>query len=227
MDVVVMTPIRLFGDGLAACLEGDGIALRSVVPDFAGLRHALGSVRADVALIDVTQGVDLDAVRSVACAFPAVALIALGLLGQQQDVIRCGRAGFCGYVERHASVELLRGTLQDAVAGRLNCNPEISGELLRALFRGRVEGEAMRPAEPLTRREGEVLQLIGEGLSNKEIATVLSLSIATVKHHVHHILVKLDLGRRAQAMRRVREAPWIAVSPCLADLRPLARRQGK
>ena len=68
----------------------------------------------------------------------------------------------------------------------------------------------------LTRREGEVLQLIGRGLSNKEIARDLSLSVATVKHHVHHVLEKLQLPRRAQAMRRVRETPWIASSPSLA-----------
>lgn len=67
--------------------------------------------------------------------------------------------------------------------------------------------------EALTRREGDVLQLIGDGLSNKEIARDLCVSVATVKHHVHNILEKLHVPRRAQAMRRVREAPWIASLP--------------
>lgn len=62
----------------------------------------------------------------------------------------------------------------------------------------------------LTQREGEVLQLIGDGQSNKEIARELSLSVATVKHHVHSILQKLKVPSRAQAVRRVRDAPWIA-----------------
>jgi DNA-binding NarL/FixJ family response regulator len=65
----------------------------------------------------------------------------------------------------------------------------------------------------LTVRESEVLQLVGRGLSNKEIASELFLSVATVKHHVHHILEKLKLPRRGQAMRRVRDAPWIAPIP--------------
>ena len=69
----------------------------------------------------------------------------------------------------------------------------------------------------LTRREGEVLKLIGQGMSNKEIARDLNLSLATVKHHVHHVLQKLGLPRRAQAMRRVREAPWIASSAAIPD----------
>jgi DNA-binding NarL/FixJ family response regulator len=61
----------------------------------------------------------------------------------------------------------------------------------------------------LTRREGEVLQLIGRGLTNKEIARELHLSTATIKHHVHGVLGKLQVAGRVQAMRRVRETPWI------------------
>ena len=164
-------------------------------------------------LIDVTQGIDLDEVRAIALAYPAVALVALGLQEQRQNVVRCGRAGFRGYVERHASVEHLCQALSDVIAGRLACSAEISGGLLRALFSR--DSSSPEATEALTAREGEVLQLIGNGLSNKEIASQLCLSVATVKHHVHHVLHKLKLPRRAQAMRRVREAPWIATSPRL------------
>jgi DNA-binding NarL/FixJ family response regulator len=54
-----------------------------------------------------------------------------------------------------------------------------------------------------------VLELLGRGLSNKEIGDELCLSVATVKHHVHHVLEKLKLPKRAQAMRRVRDEPWL------------------
>jgi two-component system, NarL family, nitrate/nitrite response regulator NarL len=64
----------------------------------------------------------------------------------------------------------------------------------------------------LIRRESKVLKLLGRGLSNKEIGCELCLSVPTVKHHVHHILEKLKLSRRAEAMRRVRDAPWLARS---------------
>ena len=64
--------------------------------------------------------------------------------------------------------------------------------------------------QPLSRRECDVMHLIERGLSNKEIARELCLSVSTVKHHVHHILDKLELSRRTQAMYRAREAPWIA-----------------
>lgn len=214
MKLVIVTPIRLFGDGLSACLRAyESIILQAVVDDLTGLRHVLGGTDADIALIDVTQGIDLDDVRAVALGFPGLALVALGLEDQRQAVIRCGRAGFSCYVDRSASIDYLHRSLCDALAGRLSCSAEVSGELMRALFFQDREPASSKPTESLTNREGEVLQLIGNGLSNKEIATELSLSVATVKHHVHRILYKLKLCRRAQAMRRVREAPWLALSP--------------
>ena len=77
------------------------------------------------------------------------------------------------------------------VAGRLACPPEITGSLLRALFRNeRHREDPERTNLALTRRESEVLELLGRGLSNKEIGNELCLSVATVKHHVHHVLAK-------------------------------------
>lgn len=213
MDLVLMTPVRLLAEGLAACLSRRvDVNVMAIVCDIAGLRAALASSSADVALLDVTQGIDLDEVRLTACEHPAVALVALGLQEQRQDVIRCGRAGFKGYVSRDASVDTLCDALLDVMTGRLACSADISGGLLRALFRSDDPPVPSAHEEALTQREGEVLHLIGRGMSNKEIARELTLSVATVKHHVHKVLEKLQLPRRAQAMRRVRDAPWLASS---------------
>jgi DNA-binding NarL/FixJ family response regulator len=216
MKLIVVTPIRLFGEGLASCfLCYEEITLVATVPDLPHLRRTLETMEADIVLIDVTQGIDLDEVRAVALQHADIALVALGLQEQRQDVIRCGRAGFSGYVARSASIDELCHALTDVSSGRLACSAEISGGLLRALFRMDRQVRTNDLEDALTRREGEVLQLIGQGLSNKEIARDLSLSLATVKHHVHHVLQKLKLPRRAQAMRRVREMPWIASVPSL------------
>lgn len=212
MHLVVVTPVRLLADGLSHCLScRSEISLLATVRDLAGLREVLASETVDVILMDVTLGVDLDEVRLLACEYPKIALVALGLNEQRHDVIRCGRAGFKGYVPRDATVDALCASLLDVEAGRLICPAEISGGLLRALFRNDLAADRVDPGVALTRREGEVLQLIGRGMSNKEIARELTLSIATVKHHVHHVLGKLELPRRAQAMRKVREMPWIAM----------------
>lgn len=214
MNLVVLTPVRLLGDGLVACLSvRDGIRVVAVVADLRQLRERVAAGGIDLVLIDVTQGVDLYDVRSVAAQYPDISLVALGLTEQRQEVIRCGRAGFTGYVSREATSEELCSALTDVLEGRLACPAEISGGLLRALFRGEHDAVLHAPDAALTRRESDVLQLIGEGLSNKEIARELVLSVATVKHHVHNILDKLNLPRRAQAMRRVRDAPWLVTPP--------------
>lgn len=210
MNLLVLTPVRLLGDGLSACLASrTDIRVCGVVTDLLMLRASLTASQVDIVLVDVTQGVDLYDIRSIAAEHSEIALVALGLTEQRQDVIRCGRAGFSGYVGRDATVESLCAALLDVMTGRLACPAEISSGLLRALFYGDQNRLPESAGQCLTRREEEVLALLGQGLSNKEIARELELSVATVKHHVHHVLDKLKLQRRSQAMRRVREAPWL------------------
>lgn len=214
MNIVVMTPVRLLGDGLAACCnQQSNIAVTAVVSDLAALREVLATACVELVLIDVTQGIDLYDVREVAVERPDVALVALGLTEQRHEVIRCGRAGFSGYIAREATVETLCKALSDISKGRLACPAEISCGLLHALFHTEAGPDVGAADRSLTRRESDVLQLIGRGLSNKEIARELAISLSTVKHHVHNILDKLQLQRRSQAMRRVRDAPWLVAAP--------------
>jgi len=211
MNVIILTPVRLLGDGLAACLGSrPGICVVAVVNDLTSLRAALVKSETQVVLIDVTHGMDLFDARAIAGEWPAVPLVALGLNEQRQEVIECGRSGFAGYVSRDASIDALYKALSEIVENRLSCPPEISCGLLRALFRRDSRSDEAQLDLALTRRETEVLELLGRGLTNKEIGCELCLSVATVKHHVHHVLEKLKLPRRAQAMRRVQDAPWIA-----------------
>lgn len=211
MNIIVLTPVRLFGDGLGACFSSrPDLCVLAVVNELASLRDNLGTSDAELVLVDVTQGVDLFDIRTIAAQWPQVAFVALGLQEQKQEVIQCGRAGFVGYVSRDASIDGVCDTMREIVAGRLKCSPEIAGGLLRALFRTDTRPVESAVDLALTRREGEVLELLGQGLSNKEIGNTLCLSVATVKHHVHHVLEKMKLPRRAQAMRKVRDAPWLA-----------------
>ena len=211
VNLIVLTPVRLLGDGLAACFGSrPDISVVAVVNELAALREALETTDAELVLVDVSTGIELFDMRAIAAEWPDVALVALGLHEQRDEVIRCGRAGFAGYIPRNASIDTLCNTLFEVVAGRLACPPEIAGGLLRALFRRDRQSDLTAADLALTRRESEVLQLLGRGLSNKEIGSELFLSVATVKHHVHHVLEKLKLSRRAQAMHRVRDDPWIA-----------------
>ncbi|MET4023169.1 response regulator transcription factor [Bradyrhizobium sp. S3.2.12] len=213
LNIILLTPIRILGEGLEACLSRHtNICLLATVPDLTALRETINATTPDLVLIDVTQGTNLEEVRSIAVEHPNIALMALGLSEQRQEVIRCGRAGFVGYVAREASIDALYQAMLDVATGRLQCSAEISSGLLRALFRMEPRSPAASDDAALTRREGEVLQLLGRGFSNKEIARELNLSTATIKHHVHGVLGKLKVARRTQAMRRVQDSPWIGAS---------------
>lgn len=218
MNVVILTSVRLLGDGLVSCLkQHDDINFLSIESNIAALKQAMPQEHVDLVLVDVTQGINIEEVRLFAAENPNICLIAFGLEEQRQEVIRCGRAGFSGYVARDASIETLCKAINDVIAGRLACPAEISGGLLRALFRMDSSDHQAQTDESLTRREEDVLHLIARGLSNKEIARELNLSIATVKHHVHHILGKFNLPTRTQVMRKVRENPWIGWSSVAQD----------
>lgn len=210
MDIAILTSIRLFGDSLASFFHTrQDMSVVAVTHSFSMLQDALGRTKVDLALIDVTQGVDFEEIRSLAGQCPSVTLVAVGLKTDQKEVVRCGRVGFSAYLPRDAPLSQLLQAMEDALAGRLSCPPEVAGELFRALYRD-TPAAAEECGEALTPRECEVLRELGGGLSNKEIARRLGLSLSTVKHHVHKILDKLHVLRRAEAMRKVRDAPWIA-----------------
>ncbi len=170
MNIIIVTPIRLLGEGLAACINASPLMKATeILNSLDALRQSLESAATQLVLVDVSQGVEVVDVREIATRWSEVSIVALGLTEIKQEVIKCGRCGYAGYISRDTSIEKLCQALSDIADGRQNCPPEIVAGMFRALFR--VVPEQGSPAsEPaLTRREREVLDLIGQGLSNKEI----------------------------------------------------------
>jgi DNA-binding NarL/FixJ family response regulator len=172
MNIVILTPVRILGDGLASYFSTvAGTNNVIVVREIASLRDYLVNMEIQVVLIDVTQGIDLFDVRAIAAQWPRVPLVALGLAEQRQEVIKCGRAGFASYVSRDASLDSLYTALSDVAAGRLACPPEISGGLLRALFQwGAPAAEEPTFDTALTQRESEVLGFRARAFRTKKSA---------------------------------------------------------
>ncbi len=213
IGVTLLTSVKLFGEALGRCFSAaDDVCLIGICSTFDDLRMTLRENSVSVVLVDVTQGTDYRQVGELATEFPELSVIALGLQEQASYVIHAGKFGFSGYVARDATLTTLLAAIRDAAAGRLMCSGEVAGHLLRALFQqlppipgGNNAGAGTFTAD-LTRRERDVARLIGQGLSNKEIARDLCVSLATVKHHVHHVLEKLRIHRRAQVPGKLGEA---------------------
>lgn len=212
VQIVIVTPIRLLADGLVLLFQArKEFSVVHVTDTLSELESLLRSDDIGLVLVDTTQIADLEEIRLLALAHPDVVLVALGLRDQRQDVIRCGRAGFGGYVCRDCTADDLVKAMKDAIAGKLSCPEEVSGNLLRALFQAVPSPPPPPSADTLTQRETDVMHLIGRGYTNKEIARDLKLSVSTVKHHVHNVLDKMQLPRRGHVMRQVRERPWTGV----------------
>ena len=158
----------------------------------------------EVALVDTAMPYGLAAVRGIVATAPEVKVVALGIPERERDLIACAEAGIAGYVPREASVADLVAVLESVARGELLCSPRTAAALLRrvtalAAARPTASGVAL---EALTPREREIVALLERGLSNKEIARALGIEVATVKNHVHHLLEKLQVGNRAQAIVR-------------------------
>jgi DNA-binding NarL/FixJ family response regulator len=210
LSVIVYSPVRLFADGVAACLDAQADTCAVACHDLASLSARLESGQADMVLVDVTDRRALGQGRALIHAFPHVKAIALALPDAAEDVIACADAGFTSYVPRNACVEDMCEVLRRALRDEVSCGPKVSGGLLRELRRRQaMPAPAVDPGEELTRREREVLRLLGRRMSNKEIARQLCLSTATVKNHVHAILSKLKVHARSEALARLQADPMI------------------
>jgi DNA-binding NarL/FixJ family response regulator len=204
--VVVATDVRLYSEGLALVFAADGRLHVSQVADTAE-RAALciAGAGGDALLIDATmQGVRgvLQVMRE---RVPRIPVVIFGVPELDEDLLDCIEAGAVAFVSRDVSSRELIETVLSAQRGDAALSPgSISKVLGRLASRARL-GALRAAGPPLTARERELGSLLDEGLSNKEIALRLHISVATVKNHVHRILEKLQVERRGQAASLLRQ----------------------
>ncbi|HET6635700.1 MAG TPA: response regulator transcription factor [Streptomyces sp.] len=157
---------------------------------------AAEELRPDVVLMDVKMpGTDgIGALRRLRELQNPARVLVVTSFTEQRTVVPALRAGAAGYVYKDVDPDALAGAIRSVHAGHVLLQPEVAGALLSG---GDGGGTGRGPA--LTEREREVLGLIADGRSNREIARALVLSEKTVKTHVSNILMKLDLADRTQA----------------------------
>lgn len=168
-------------------------------------------VRPDILLVDIDlPGMDgVGLVRELAPRLPDTRILMLTASHDDRLVLEAMRFGAVGYLTKDVSVDgLIRG-IRSAWEGELAVSRRTAARLVRRLIQASRTGSTLvSPADPdlgtLTRREGEVLRLLAEGMTDHEIAEALSLSPRTVEAHVSSILHKLSARNRAEAARRYR-----------------------
>ena len=205
--VLVIAGVRLYREGIASILDREpGISVVATGVDGPDGLEKIRALRPDVALLDLDVPAICAVVTAAARDAPEVKVVALGMLDRDDDVIACVEAGMAGYVPRDGSMSDLVRRVELAARGEMQLSPSVAARLARRVvaLSGAVRAERERDHPILTNREAEIVDLIDQGLSNKQIAEHLCIELPTVKNHVHHILGKLEVRRRGEAAARVR-----------------------
>ena len=206
--VILLSNVRLYRESLYRSLAHRPGFEVLAAHDFS--QRALTCVvglRPDVIILDVGGHDALGLAKTLGLSLPKAKIVAFAVSENDHLVVACAGAGIAGYVPPHGSEEDLVAAIEQALRGELYCSPRIAGVLARRV--AALAEPGARPSElaPLTPRERQILGLVGEGMSNKEIAHALRIGTSTVKNHVHNILDKLHVHRRGQAAIQVRALP--------------------
>jgi len=207
LRIVVADDQRSVREGLALMLDLlPGIAVVGVAADGAETLAAAEEHHPDVVLVDLHMpGLDgIETTRRLTAGHPGTAVVVLTTYTDDTSIMAALNAGARGYLTKNAGRADIARAIQAAASGQTILDTAVQATLLEAAAAGPAPAPAAQPVElpdGLTSREGEVLILIAEGLSNSEIAAALFLSANTVKTHISRIFAKSGSQSRAQAVR--------------------------
>ena len=158
------------------------------------------SLRPDVVVMDVGMPVlnGIEATQMIVTQCPTIAVVILSMHADESYVMRALKAGARGYLLKDSAAADLIGAIQAISQGKSCFSPKVSRILAEDYVRVLKQKGAVDTYDLLTSREREILQLLAEGKSNKEVATALNISPYTVETHRSHILQKLNLHNSAE-----------------------------
>ena len=198
LHILLADDHRIVRQGLKILLEREGF---TVVGEASDGREAVGLAQAlcpDIALLDFTMPLlnGIDAGRAILQTAPKTKLVLLTMHAEDHHVLEALRAGFKGYVLKTKAAEELVQAIQEVSRGKLYLTPGVSEVVVHAYL-----AKSELPPEPLSLREREVLQLIAEGKTTKEVAVVLGISAKTVESHRTRMMAKLNIHETASLVR--------------------------
>ncbi|WP_084648737.1 LuxR C-terminal-related transcriptional regulator [Rhodococcus sp. WB1] len=202
LRLFVIVGIRFYREGLKEVLGKlpDVAAVGAAAEGGRGCLAQLRRFSPDIVLLDMSVQDSSETARTLVRVVPEAKVVALGVPETEDHVVACAEAGVAGYVPRDGSLGDLVASIRAVARGEAVCSPQISAALMRRLAVLAQLGQTARPLARLTVREKEIVNLIALGLANREIAGQLGIELCTVKNHVHHILEKLGVERRAEVV---------------------------
>jgi DNA-binding NarL/FixJ family response regulator len=194
--VLLVDDHTIVREGLRALLDGETDV--EIVGEAENGQKAIvlaKSLRPDVVVMDIAMPIlnGLEATRVIKKENPQVKIIVLSMYTDDEFVSQVIRLGASGYLAKQTAAADLRKAIREVMLGNAYFSPSISRMIVERLSRSMIKEQDPRPFYALTSREIQILQLITEGLSNKEISLQLEISVKTVEKHREHIMRKLDI----------------------------------
>ncbi len=203
--IVVADDQRSVRDGLAVMLGLlPGITVVAVAADGAQTLAAASKHSPDVILVDLHMPVmdGIEATRRLSAEHPGIAVVILTTYADDTSILEALRAGARGYLTKNSGRADIARAIHAAASGQSILDPAVQATVLEAAMSAPPRpAPAAELPDGLTSREGDVLALIAQGLSNTEIAATLFLSSNTVKTHINRVFTKTGSKSRAQAVR--------------------------
>jgi len=202
--LLIVSDVRLYREFLITVLQTQLPALDAEgVPCGAEAMQRLVAGSPTLLLLDLRCRQCHGLLKTVPTLSASARMIAFAVDDNDSEILACAEAGVSAYVLSDASVEELIAAIETVLRGDQHLPARVAASLFRRLATPDGAGAEAGARVNLTARERQVLCLIVQGLTNKEIATRLQIEIATVKNHVHNVLIKLRVKSRAEAAGRV------------------------
>jgi DNA-binding NarL/FixJ family response regulator len=198
--ILIADDHQILAEGIRSLLEHD-FEVVGVVSNGRELISAAKQQQPDVIVADITMP-ELNGIEAAAQLRDAGVTGKVVFLTMHRDVAYARRAieaGAVGYVLKHSVSSELVTAIHEALKGQTYITPAIAGELLTSYRNGNAESDAI--SQQLTSRQREVLQLVAEGLSAKEVAATLKISVRTAEAHKAHILDALEMRSTAELVQ--------------------------
>ena len=217
--VGIVHHVRVVREGLVTLLKREpGITIVAVTTETASWRNGETPLQADVVLVAADGEFEAleDRIQGAKRRYCDAKVLVFGVTNSRTDILACIEAGASAYSLSDASPCELLVTIRSVYLGSMVCPPEVAGFLFERLASLKRELGPRQDSKlgQFTRRETEILQLVSDGLSNKEIASHLGLELQTVKNYVHNILEKLRVSNRGAAAAYARSSGLVeAVLP--------------
>jgi DNA-binding NarL/FixJ family response regulator len=208
--VVLAEDHAIVAEGLGALLK-DTFDLVRIVHDGRALLKAVEELRPDVVVTDISMPLlnGVDAVRQIKSIRPETKIVMLTMHADVELAVEAFRAGASGYVLKISASQELVAAIQEASKGRSYLTPLIAKDLLSVLIEAKG---SLKPETRLTGRQREVLQLIAEGRTMKEIGTILNISSRTAESHKYEMMEVLSVSTTAELIQHAIRLNLVTIS---------------